>query len=299
MIPRSVSAAVGKGGVGKTALAVNIAARWAAIYGARVLLVDCDTQASATTALGLAQHGDDGQSLYEAVLESRPLEVLTRENVRANPEKVPPEWAIDVVPAGEWTRRLARKLGPIAYDDGSDAAEMVSAPFAATGYDVVVCDLPPTGQSPLADAVMAATQTLLVPIGVQPGDLTGVPTLARQLDEDPSPTTILGVVLNAVPARSTRRLALARQVLAEMVGDGVAVFDAVVPEARAAFAMAFEQGLVISELYDWVAPLKVRQRQSLPHSPPSERNVRGLRTALDQLTAEVHDRFMAAVSVTA
>ena len=298
MIPRSVSAAVGKGGVGKTALAVNVAARWAAIYGAKVLLVDCDTQASATTALGLSQYGDDGQSLYEAVLKSRPLEVLTRENVRAHPE-TPAEWSIDVVPAGEWTRRLARKLGPIAYDEGSDASEMVSAPFVASGYDVVVCDLPPTGQSPLADAVMAATQTLLVPIGVQPGDLTGVPTLARQLAADPSPTTILGVVLNAVPTRSTRRLALARQMLTEMVGDGVVVFDAVIPEARAAFAMAFERGLVISELHDWVAPLKVRERQALPHSPPTERNVRRLRDSLDQLTAEVHDRFMAAVSVAA
>ncbi|MYA40496.1 MAG: ParA family protein [Gemmatimonadetes bacterium] len=299
MIPRSMAVGVGKGGVGKTALAVNVAANWAAIYDSRVLLVDCDTQASATTALGLAQHGDDGRSLYEAVLNSRPLEVLTRENVRKNSDRVAAEWAIDVVPAGEWTRRLARDLGPIAYSDGAGASEMVSAPFTASGYDVLVFDLPPTGQSPLADAVMAAAQTLLVPIGIQPGDLTGVPTLARQLDEDPSPTAILGVVLNAVPARSTRRLALARQMLAEMVGDGVVVFGAVIPEARAAMAMAFEQGLVISELYNWVAPLKVRQRQALPHSPPSERNVRGLRAALEQLTAEVHDRFMAAVSVPA
>ena len=285
MIPRSMAVGVGKGGVGKTALSVNVAARWAATHGARVLLVDCDTQASATIALGLTEHGDGGRSLYEAVLESRPLEVLaTREN-------------LDVVTAGEWTRRLARKLGPIAYADESDASEMVSAPFAASSHDVIVCDLPPTGQSPLADAVMAAAQTLLVPIGIQPGDLTGVPTLARQLDEDPSPTTILGVVLNAVPARSTRRLALARQALGAILGEGVSVLDAVIPEARAAFAMAFEQGLVISELDDWVAGLTVQDRLSLSQSPPARRNVSGLRSALDELTAEVHDRFMAAVAV--
>ena len=77
------------------------------------------------------------------------------------------------------------------------------------------------------------------------------------------------------------------------------MFDAVIPEARAAFAMAFEQGLVISELHDWVAPLKVRDRQSMPHSPPTERNVRRLRAALDHLTAEVRDRFLAAVPVAA
>lgn len=284
MIPRSVATGVGKGGVGKTALSVNVAAGWAATYDERVLLIDCDTQASATTALGLTEHGDDGRGLYEAVLESRPLEVLaTRKN-------------LDVVTAGEWTRRLARGLGPIAYAGGSDAAEMVSAPFLASDHAVAVFDLPPTGQSPLADAVMAASQTLLVPIGIQPGDLTGVPTLARQLGADPSPTTVLGVVLNAVPARSTRRLALARQKLAETIEEGVAVFDAVIPEARAAFAMAFEQGLVISELDDWAAGLTVRDRLSMPQAPP--RNVRDVRTALDQLTAEVRDRFMAAVAVT-
>ena len=297
MIPRSMAVGVGKGGVGKTALSVNMAALWAATYGEKVLLIDCDTQASATTALGLAEHGDGGRSLYEAVLESRPLEVLTRENVREDPDVVPAEWTLDVVPAGEWTRRLARELGPIAYSDGVVASAMVSSPFAASGHDILVFDLPPTGQSPFADAVMAATQTLLVPIGIQPGDLTGVPTLARQLDEDPSPTTILGVVLNAVPARSTRRLALARQKLAEIVEDEVAVFDAVIPEARAAFAMAFEQGLVICELDDWAAKLTVRDRLSMPMAPPSQRNTRGLRAALDQLTAEVHDKFMAAIAV--
>ena len=61
--------------------------------------------------------------------------------------------------------------------------------------------------------------------------------------------------------------------------------------------MAFEQGLVISELDDWAAKLTVRDRLSMPMAPPSQRNTRGLRTALDQLTAEARDRFMAAIAV--
>lgn len=41
-----------KGGVGKTLTAVNLGAVWSSLLGERVLLVDCDPQASATAALG-------------------------------------------------------------------------------------------------------------------------------------------------------------------------------------------------------------------------------------------------------
>lgn len=62
-----------KGGVGKTSTAVNLSAALAA-RGKKILLIDVDSQANATSALGIAATSE--QSLYRALIGEKPLEDL-------------------------------------------------------------------------------------------------------------------------------------------------------------------------------------------------------------------------------
>ncbi len=73
---RVVTIANQKGGVGKTTTTVNIAAALAQ-SGLSVLVLDMDPQGNASTALGV-DHGDDVPSLYDVVVEGRPLADVVR-----------------------------------------------------------------------------------------------------------------------------------------------------------------------------------------------------------------------------
>jgi chromosome partitioning protein len=65
-----------KGGVGKTTTAINLGA-YLGQFGQRVLIIDLDPQANATSCLGIDKRKVDGGT-YEALIGENPLPRIAR-----------------------------------------------------------------------------------------------------------------------------------------------------------------------------------------------------------------------------
>jgi chromosome partitioning protein len=155
-----------KGGVGKTTTAVNLSAYLA--LSVRVLLVDLDPQANATSSLGLDPTGVE-LSTYDALIGQAPLSDAIVNSGRLQLDLAPANRAlagaqVELIDLPDREHRLAHALGG-----------------ALEHYDVVLVDCPPSLGLLTLNALVAA-DLLLAPVQCEYLALEGVAQLMETIE---------------------------------------------------------------------------------------------------------------------
>jgi chromosome partitioning protein len=227
-----------KGGVGKTTTTINLSACLAQL-GRRVLLLDLDPQANATSGVGLEK--TEGASSYRALLGEGTLfdkiKPTSFEGLQVVPSEVDMCGAeIEIARGENHLRRLAGLLEPVA---------------ASGRFDAIMIDCPPS-LGILTLNAFAASDYLIIPLQCEYYALEGISMSHKILNQVRDTglnarLELLGVVMTMFDGR-TRLSAQVVDEVREHFGD--LVFDTVIPRTiRLAEAPSFGRPIIHYDKY--------------------------------------------------
>ena len=188
-----------KGGVGKTTTAISLGAALVA-SGQRVLVVDLDPQANATSGLGVSK--DLPNAIYGVLLKERPLS-----------DSIVPTAVegLDLVPSGLDMAGAEVELVPLMARE----YRLREALRGVHGYDTVLIDCPPS-LGLLTVNALAAGDAVLIPVQCEYYALEGLAQLLRTIEAVRDRLNDHLEVLAIVLTMEDRRNRLSLQVIDEV-----------------------------------------------------------------------------------
>jgi chromosome partitioning protein len=191
-----------KGGVGKTALTINLGAALAE-EGKKVCLIDLDPQGHLTEGVGMKQlYLQEGENLYKALTNHKDA---TQKLVHHVPHE-----KFDIIPSN-YEMMLAEQTLFMTRNREHKLRALLSE---ITGYDWILIDCPPNLGN-LTDNALNASRLVIIPIQAETTSVRALDLLFDQIESIEQGLKIKIAILSVVP-NLVQDSALSRRILEDL-----------------------------------------------------------------------------------